>query len=101
MTERKRTPCNRVCDCEWGSKMCIQKRGYIWNYELNRWSRDENGNIHRTAPEHRECDLKVGDTICCYNLGDVRQVLKELKEQGYLASAQIVCIVRIESVPRR
>lgn len=56
MTERKRTPCNRVCDCEWGSKMCIQKRGYIWNYELNRWSRDENGNIHRTAPEHRECD---------------------------------------------
>ena len=56
MTERKRTPCNRVCDCEWGSKMCIQKRGYIWNYVLNRWSRDENGNIHRTAPEHRECD---------------------------------------------
>lgn len=46
-------------------------------------------------------ELKVGDTICCYNLGDVRQVLKELKEQGYLASAQIVCIVRIESVPRR
>lgn len=46
-------------------------------------------------------DLKVGDTICCHDLEDTRQVLKELQEQGYLASVQIGYTVRIESVPRR
>lgn len=58
MRPQKRTPCNRVCDCAWGSKTCIQRRGYIWNYVLNQWSRDENGNVHRTAPSHRECNYE-------------------------------------------
>ena len=54
MRPQKRTPCNRVCEVEWGSKTCMQKRGYIWNYVLNKWSRDENGNVNRIA--HPECD---------------------------------------------
>ena len=54
MKPTKRTPCNRVCDCEWGSKRCMQKRGYIWNYPLRQWSRDEHGNVHKTA--NPECD---------------------------------------------
>lgn len=66
MREAKRTPCNRVCDCEWGSKSCMQKRGYIWNYVLNRWSRDEHGKIHRTAPEHRECDYVASEQLTLF-----------------------------------
>ena len=54
MDPKLRTPCNRICNCEWGSKVCMQKRGYIWNYVTRCWSRDENGNIHKTA--NRECD---------------------------------------------
>ena len=54
MKAELRKPCNRICDCEWGSKRCHEKRGYIWNYVLRGWSRDEHGVCHRTA--ERECD---------------------------------------------
>ena len=57
MNAQKRTPCNRICDCEFGSKVCMQKRGYIWNYVLNRWSRDEHGNIHRC--NRKDCDYEM------------------------------------------
>lgn len=53
MEPQKRTPCDKVCDCEWGSKRCMQKRGYIWNYALHEWCRDEHGMILRSA--NREC----------------------------------------------
>ena len=61
MKPAKRSPCNRICDCEWGSKMCFIKRGYIWNYPLGRWSRDEKGNCHRTA--NRDCDYIMPEQI--------------------------------------
>lgn len=57
MKEQKRTPCNRMCDCEWGSKRCHEKRGYIWNYVTRSWCRDPNGGYSRTA--NRECDYVV------------------------------------------
>lgn len=56
MKAQKRTPCNRICEVEWGSKSCMQRRGYIWNYVLGKWSRDERGNIHRAS--RRECDYQ-------------------------------------------
>jgi len=61
MREAIRTPCNRTCNCEWGSKTCMQKRGYIWNYVLGKWSRDEYGNIHRSA--NRECDYTMSEQM--------------------------------------
>ena len=61
MNAQKRTPCNRICECEWGSKTCMQKRGYIWNYALHKWSRDEHGNIHRTA--NKECDYVMSEQL--------------------------------------
>jgi hypothetical protein len=61
MRAEKRYPCNRICDCEWGSKTCMQKRGYIWNYVLNRWSRGKDGRIHRTA--NKECDYVMAEQL--------------------------------------
>lgn len=56
MEVARRQPCNRLCDCEWGSKVCFIKRGYIWIYPLHKWSRDENGVCHRTP--NRECNYE-------------------------------------------
>jgi hypothetical protein len=44
----------------------MQKRGYIWNYALNRWSRDEQGNIHRTA--NKDCDYVIASQITLFEL---------------------------------
>ena len=57
MKAKKRTPCNRICDCEWGSKRCHEKRGYIWNYATHSWLRDDNGFRMRTR--NRECDYEM------------------------------------------
>lgn len=57
MEVKKRQPCNRLCDCVWGSKVCFIKRGYIWNYALHQWSRDENGKCHRTL--NKDCNYEI------------------------------------------
>jgi len=66
MKEQKRYPCNRICDCEWGSKTCMQKRGYIWNYVLNKWSRDKEGKIHRSR--QRDCDYVAVEQITLFEM---------------------------------
>jgi len=43
--------------------------------------------------------LKVGDTICCNGYADMMDVMNELMGQGYIATAQVGYVVRIESVP--
>lgn len=72
MRPQKRTPCNRICEVEWGSKTCMQKRGYIWNYALNKWSRDENGNVHKVA--NPECDY-VMQTQLSWKWGDSNEYI--------------------------
>lgn len=44
-------------------------------------------------------DLQKGDTICCSDYAEMRDVLKTLREQGYLATVGIGYTIRIESVP--
>ena len=43
--------------------------------------------------------IKVGDTICCHDYADMMDVISELTRQGYIATAQVGYVVRIESVP--
>lgn len=43
--------------------------------------------------------LKKGDTICCHDYADMMDVMNELMKQGYIATAQVGYVVRIESVP--
>lgn len=43
--------------------------------------------------------LKKGDTICCHDLADMREVSKALRNEGYLVSMNIGYVVRIEAVP--
>lgn len=66
MRAQKRYPCGLVCGCEWGSKTCMQKRGYIWNYALNKWSRDSRGRIHRSA--QRACDYAMAEQMTLLEL---------------------------------
>lgn len=40
-----REPCNRICECEWGSLVCIEKNGFMRDYRSRKWLRDENGKI--------------------------------------------------------
>lgn len=61
MEVARRQPCNRLCDCEWGSKVCFLKRGYIWNYPLHKWCRDENGVALRTLD--KDCEWEPRETI--------------------------------------
>lgn len=49
-----RSPCDRMCDCEWGSKRCFEKRGYMWNWHDRKWIRDDDGQCK--IKEARECD---------------------------------------------
>ncbi len=43
--------------------------------------------------------LSKGDTICCHDYADMMDVINELTRQGYIATAQVGYVVRIESVP--
>jgi hypothetical protein len=43
--------------------------------------------------------LNVGDTICCHDYADMMDVMNELMKQGYIVTAQVGYVVRIESVP--
>ena len=43
--------------------------------------------------------LSKGDTICCHDYADMMNVMNELMKQGYIATAQVGYVVRIESVP--
>ena len=38
-------------------------------------------------------------TICCHDYADMMDVMNELMKQGYIATAQVGYVVRIESVP--
>lgn len=40
-----RTPCNRPCKHEWGSRNCFEARGQMFNWHERKWVRDENGKI--------------------------------------------------------
>lgn len=53
-----RTPCNRHCDVEWCSRICFERRGYMWNYNGHGWLRDDNGN---KMIGKAECDWVPGD----------------------------------------
>ena len=44
-------------------------------------------------------ELKVGDTICCHDYSDMRDVQHTLLEQGYKVTIDVGYIVRITSVP--
>lgn len=61
MEKQMRSPCGRVCGCEYGSKVCMFKRGYIWDNANHKWSRDENGNVHRTS--NRQCDYEIASQM--------------------------------------
>lgn len=43
--------------------------------------------------------IKVGDTICCHDYTDMKDVLAKLRKQGYLCTVQVGYTIRIESVP--
>ena len=43
--------------------------------------------------------LNVGDTICCHDYADMMDVMNKLMKQGYITTAQVGYVVRIESVP--
>jgi hypothetical protein len=45
--------------------------------------------------------IKVGDSICCHDYNDMMCVLNELMQQGYMATAEVGYVVRIQSVPIR
>lgn len=44
-------------------------------------------------------ELKVGDTICCHDYSDMRDVQRALLEQGYKVTIDVGYTVRITSVP--
>lgn len=44
-------------------------------------------------------ELKVGDTICCHGYSDMRDVQRELTEQGYMVTIGVGYTIRIETVP--
>lgn len=44
----------------------MQKRGYIWNYVLNKWSRDKDGKIHRSR--QRDCDYVAVEQITLFEM---------------------------------
>ena len=52
-----RTPCNRMCDVEWCSKVCFERRGYIWDKFKREWAKDNAGNC--LISNHCECDYKI------------------------------------------
>lgn len=51
--------------------------------------------------EEKMNDLEIGDTICCHDLADMKDVANELRQQGYLITMQSGFTIRIESVPDR
>lgn len=53
-----RTPCDRHCDVEWCSRICFERRGYMWNYNGHGWLKDDNGN---KMIGKAECDWMPGD----------------------------------------
>ena len=46
-------------------------------------------------------ELKVGDTICCHDYSDMRDVQRALLEQGYKVTIGVGYTVTIESVPEQ
>ena len=40
-----RTPCNRPCKHEWGSRNCFEARGQMFNWHERKWVRDADGKI--------------------------------------------------------
>lgn len=46
----------------------MQKRGYIWNYVMNKWSRGKDGRVHRTSLDHRECDYVAVEQITLFEV---------------------------------
>lgn len=55
-----RTPCNRMCDVEWCSKICFERRGYIWDKCKREWVKDIHGKCLISSTV--ECDYKPKQT---------------------------------------
>lgn len=43
--------------------------------------------------------LKVGDTICCHDYADMRDVQRELTSRGFKVTIDVGYTVRIDSAP--
>ena len=43
--------------------------------------------------------LRMEIASCCHDYADMMDVISELTRQGYIATAQVGYVVRIESVP--
>lgn len=50
-----REPCNRMCECEWGSLRCLEKNGRMYDRRTRKFIRDEEGDL---LIGHRECDAE-------------------------------------------
>ena len=51
-----RSCCSRVCEYEFGSLRCFEKRGYMYDYQKRRWLRNIKGEIIKM--NNPECDWK-------------------------------------------
>ena len=40
-----REPCGMTCDVEWGSLQCMEKNGYIFDRNLRKFLRREDGSL--------------------------------------------------------
>lgn len=49
--------CNRFCDVEYCSRICLERRGQIWDASKHKWLRNEDGSIMFSG--HRGCDVGV------------------------------------------
>lgn len=49
-----RTPCNRMCEVEWCSKVCYEKRGYMWDKYSRGWIRDKQDKC--LIRDKKDCD---------------------------------------------
>lgn len=52
-----RTPCNKICDVEYGSLTCFERRGQMFDRVRREWCRDSSGEIMKR--DNRECDYEV------------------------------------------
>jgi len=51
-----RTPCNRICEVEWGSLRCMEKNGMMYDHARREFLRNDNGQV--LISNNRECDWK-------------------------------------------
>ena len=77
----KRIPCNRVCDVEWCSIACFERRGLLYDRVKREWIKGKDGKPLRKSKDKVECDWepKEPEEIHFNRKGEKVEVPKWLK----------------------